>query len=423
MEVNSREARIRIGRMSIAFLIYVFAISLCGLSIKLGLIPTKTEYTDLIPESVVLALSSGLIFWAISSGFSQRFKDPSLALFQILISIAWITYAVYLIQIGRGIMLCTYMLAIFFGAFKLKTSEFILTTISAIFAFSCVVIWEHFNPPPNYNPGLNLFLLLTLSVYLSVFSFLAAYMRKLKDDLRNGKRALEVSHKEIQQQRDEIRKAYLEMQGTLKHLGEIASRDELTGLFNRRQFIEVYKGHLTVSKATNESFALALLDIDHFKRINDNYGHSVGDRVLKKFSEIAQDSLRDSDFIARYGGEEFVVILPSTNKQAAVECIERVRTAFSHFAFDAIQEGLRISVSTGISHFSYGESGEDLVERVDAALYHAKNVGRNRTIYFNPPSLQDNSPSTTSPHRRVNDAQKTKVEVQKLKRPSKLKSD
>ena len=114
------------------------------------------------------------------------------------------------------------------------------------------------------------------------------------------------------------------------------------------------------------------MDIDNFKKVNDQFGHFIGDNVIKRVAKSIKDNIAETDVAVRYGGEEFVIILPTSSKNTAIECIERVRHAFNFYAFDSIQEGLRITVSTGLAHFNYLETGEELIARADKALYQAK---------------------------------------------------
>lgn len=160
-----------------------------------------------------------------------------------------------------------------------------------------------------------------------------------------------------------------------------ATRDPLTGLFNRRLLIERLDNEISRSQRHGNPLSLLLLDLDKFKRVNDTYGHIAGDMVLKTFSAIAEESIRNIDFIGRYGGEEFLVIMPETPIANACEAAERIRAACRQITVltDDDQE-ISFSASIGVSQWREGDDNASLLERADIALYRAKEQGRDRVI-------------------------------------------
>ena len=166
-------------------------------------------------------------------------------------------------------------------------------------------------------------------------------------------------------------------------LESMAMHDALTGLLNRRAF-ETQAG-LAISRARRDGSGLAalMLDLDHFKRINDQYGHPAGDAVIKFTADVLAGSVRDTDLVARVGGEEFMVLLPGTSPQAALEVAEKIRQRVMHTpqALNAT-EHIDISVSVGVACFAPGKmcSFEKLYAQADQALYEAKRLGRNRVV-------------------------------------------
>ena len=125
---------------------------------------------------------------------------------------------------------------------------------------------------------------------------------------------------------------------------------------------------------------MVVADVDFFKRINDNYGHLAGDKVLQLLAKAMRKSLRDVDFIGRYGGEEFVILMPETNAEEALVATEKLRTKVESSPFNFRKERVPITMSFGISEFQTLEDGETVFERADKALYQAKAEGRNRCI-------------------------------------------
>lgn len=166
-----------------------------------------------------------------------------------------------------------------------------------------------------------------------------------------------------------------------KKLLEMATIDELTGAYNRRYFSEHIQKEYDKSKRYEQCLSLMVLDIDHFKRVNDNYGHSVGDDVLKLFAQTCQKDLRSSDIFARIGGEEFALILPQTNIDNAYELAERIRKSIEQLEIESESGRFKITVSIGIADISLIEADDPfkLYKAADEALYVSKESGRNRS--------------------------------------------
>ena len=161
-----------------------------------------------------------------------------------------------------------------------------------------------------------------------------------------------------------------------------AQTDSLTGLDNRGHFLEMAERELSRVQRHQLPMALAMLDLDHFKAVNDTYGHEVGDRVLKKFAEICRKSLRSIDLMGRIGGEEFAIVFPETSINRALEVVERLRESVATTEIP-LDNGLpiQITVSLGLASFDKSDVNIDvLLNRADQALYEAKRTGRNRTV-------------------------------------------
>lgn len=165
-------------------------------------------------------------------------------------------------------------------------------------------------------------------------------------------------------------------------LEQLAQTDPLTQLLNRRALTERITAEMERALRYDSTLALLMIDLDHFKKVNDTYGHLVGDDVLRDVGQLLNQTIRGSDITARYGGEEFLVLLPETDDGGAVAFAERIRAAVEEhpFARDSMTEPLRLTASVGVAVFPAAriENVEDLFARADAALYRAKAEGRNR---------------------------------------------
>ena len=170
----------------------------------------------------------------------------------------------------------------------------------------------------------------------------------------------------------------------------LATFDSLTGLYNRRAILGKLHELINLANRYKEDFSLSMLDIDHFKRVNDRYGHLTGDEVLEKIATLIRRNIRDTDIVGRYGGEEFIIILPKTNLSSAWVVAERIRTIIEKTEMkDSAGNVFAITVSQGLAGWERDEDATSLISRADEALYKAKEKGRNRVQILLGPSLRD----------------------------------
>ncbi len=160
---------------------------------------------------------------------------------------------------------------------------------------------------------------------------------------------------------------------------ELSITDGLTKLYNKRYFLEILEKEFERAKRFKNALCLIVLDIDHFKSVNDTYGHLQGDSVLREIGGILVQSARKIDIIARYGGEEFVIIAPNTNMDDIHIIAERIRQATEDHDFEAEKEPIKLTVSLGVSTLREGTNDMlELIKKADDALYKAKSEGRNK---------------------------------------------
>jgi diguanylate cyclase (GGDEF)-like protein/PAS domain S-box-containing protein len=163
-----------------------------------------------------------------------------------------------------------------------------------------------------------------------------------------------------------------------KELAQAAREDFLTGALNLRTFYELANQEFNCFKRTGETFSLLMLDLDHFKKINDTLGHEAGDEALQKFVQIVKANLREQDIFARTGGDEFRLLLPGTPQPGAVLLAERIRSEVNLLKIGAPNNSVALSVSTGLCSSLPDDKGiDDIIRRADVALYKAKAAGRN----------------------------------------------
>ena len=171
-----------------------------------------------------------------------------------------------------------------------------------------------------------------------------------------------------------------------RELRELATRDALTGLFNRKALDDYLEKELPRSQRYAHELAVFVLDLDHFKQINDRYSHQSGDEVLKNLSRVLLNNIRNTDFAARYGGEEFVIVLPETPLEVALGLAERLRQAIAGMKNCPVEgETVKISASIGIAVYpTHADTAGELIHQADRAMYRAKKKGRNQVCIANP---------------------------------------
>jgi len=164
-----------------------------------------------------------------------------------------------------------------------------------------------------------------------------------------------------------------------EELERLANLDSLTGLYNRRVILQRLNERIKYVRRYGEELSLIMLDIDHFKKVNDQYGHLIGDGVLEEIAVLVQRNIRGTDDVGRYGGEEFIIILLKTGLSSAVDVAERVRKAIEAVEMkDSEGNVFSVTVSEGVSSYKRAEDERSLISRADGALYRAKENGRNR---------------------------------------------
>lgn len=311
---------------------------------------------------IILAVGWGVyitILVLILTGVNQRFKDKGMTLIQI----AWVTailmVSVYYIDQVRMLFLMLYLLVMFFAAFRLRLDGFLFITTIAIFSYGLVVLLLSKTHPHTLDMKIEIIQWLVFAFTLAGFSLIGSELSKLRQMLRSSN---------------------VELKSALVKVKEMAITDELTGIFNRRHIMNVLKYQKSLADRGDYVFVVCYADLDHFKQVNDRFGHSTGDIVLQKFAVLAKDVIREVDYVARFGGEEFLLILVKTPLTEAIVVAERISKSIGKFSFGDLSPDLNITVSIGVAEYKSGELIEDLLDRADAALYRAKESGRNRVV-------------------------------------------
>jgi len=307
----------------------------------------------------------------IRSGINLRFSDPSLTIPQMLWGTSFLLTITYLLNEWRGLILMVYFGMLSFGFFKLRFREFLSVSLFAILGYTLIILYLFLYEPERLQIELELLQLLTFTGTIIVMLFTGSSIHQLRERAKNQ---------------------YIALQDALEKNKTLAKTDELTGLYNRRYFMEKLSQQKALAEREVSDFVLCFCDLDHFKQINDTFGHHTGDIVLQKFGEILKASIREIDYAARFGGEEFVCLLVNTDVNNAIKVTERIRESLASFNFNDIAPSLHATVSIGVSNFRQFNTIQETLMNADNRMYRAKQLGRNQVIY----SDEDETPGINS---------------------------
>jgi len=347
--------RVRSSMALLALVVYALFALLQHGEVLLGLID-RTESNWL----TLFNLCGALGFYALMrSQLSVRLSaEPSLTMPQMVFAIVSISWSYSITGPARGAVIAIMILVIMFGMFILQPRQARSLALLAVVLLGAVMLWRAHTTPLRYPPREEAVHFLFTLVVLGGTSSLAIRLNRLRSRLAA--------------QKDELTDA-------LALNRELATRDALTGLLNRRAMVELLaREHPRIVRGQGP-LAVALLDIDWFKRINDSHGHGTGDEVLRRFAAVLKDQLRAADALARWGGEEFLLLMPGTRLDDAGVVLERLRNGVcTGEGFDGIAADLKVTFSAGLVEVAEGEAQDAAIDRADRALYRAKQNGRNR---------------------------------------------
>lgn len=293
---------------------------------------------------------ANLVFYLmIYTGRNLRLRDPSMTEAQLLVSMVAVMVLIYHTNVVRGAFLMLFPVPLLFGVLRLNLLQTARVAVVGVAGYALVLVLLFKVHPERVDPGVEVINLLALAAVMGFVSLMCAYISRIRGAL---------SH-------------------SLVTIREMAQRDALTGVFNRRHLMETLEHEVNrCARKARRGLVLCLIDLDHFKRINDTFGHPVGDDVLSAVGQCIGSSIRNIDYLARYGGEEFVVLLDIESGDEWRNVCERTRTQVEALTIEKAK-GSRLSISIGAAQYVAGESALSLLDRADKALYMAKASGRN----------------------------------------------
>ena len=348
----SATLRTQVGGVLLSSATYALYAGITAVQVRLGFVD---------PTAAVLLMGTALLmnlafYAAVRSGRVAHGADPGLARTQLIVGVLFM-FAGYALS-GRSAAAVPIVMAshIVYAMFTMPPALVWRLVIASLAGLAATMLVCHRLWPAQYEPAMQIVSFLYAALVVPLIALLAHRLARLTQRLRD-------------QQRD--------LQSALDRLEALATQDELTQLHNRRHMSTLMQRHR--QDPEHRATAVALLDIDFFKRVNDRHGHAAGDAVLRHFARLAQQCLRGEDVIARWGGEEFLLLLPGSTTEQAVLVLERVRQQVTSTPLDDVAPGLRIDFSAGVAALESGQTLEQVVERADRAMYRAKTAGRGRT--------------------------------------------
>jgi len=313
------------------------------------------------------------VFWVVLySGAVQKIRQRTLKLAIVTTALACMLGIFYLAPVTQILLTPFAFVAVSYGIFTVPRRICLVLATGVLLAYA-LIVWLHYAQQQNDALlRLELMHLLALLVSLPAFIVLMGKVQRLYRSLYRASRKI-------------------------KNIQEDAQRDPLVGCFNRRYVLAALEEQKQLADESGIPLCLAVLDLDHFKRINDELGHLGGDEVLRTFARVAQQGVRGGDVFGRYGGEEFLLIFPGTSLLPALNTCERIRAQVETYAWTGLLKG-RVTVSMGVTQYVLGESVLEFFSRADTAMYMAKEGGRNQVVVEEPISKDDSQLSEPSAH-------------------------
>lgn len=352
---SSPERALRIRRNLLATQVYVAGIWVAEYALRHWTVdPVQVR----LFQAATLLIS--LVFYVLlRSGWSERLKDPSMTGAQIVIAQTMAAWTYSLVHPVRGAMLLLQFMVIYFSLFKLKQRGQLLVSAYGLVLMGCTMLLMSHLQPQFFPAQTELVNFVILASTLPSVTVLGHQLTTMRLKMNRQKQALE---------------------GAVQRIQELANRDELTGLHNRRYMLETVRQQAKLHARSDRPLCLALLDMDHFKHINDRHGHHIGDEVLRVFAQQSRGVLRETDLLARWGGEEFLLLMLDTDIEQAIHGIERFRAHLRLTPIAPEAPNLRAMFSAGLTRFHPDDTVNAVIERADRALYEAKELGRNCTV-------------------------------------------
>lgn len=338
--------------------LYAVSMAVAIQSSAFGLLP---PFLALILAGTSLAVFT-LVYALVRSGWSARLSDPVLTFPHAMACIVLSMAAYVALGSDRGNVIILIAQTIVAAMFRLRPLQVLALGCASVLLLAASVTGLHHHDPVGFPAPVGWLHLSVGGSTILLLSLVAKWVSDIRVRLDRQAR---------------------ELKDALTTVQQLATTDMLTGLMNRRMMAEVLEREIRQSQRHDTPMCVALIDIDHFKQVNDRHGHAAGDEVLKALAALGRKDLRQVDLLARWGGEEFLLLLPRVPLTDALVALDRLRLQAQQLAVPG-NPAVRISVSAGVAQLHEDETLDALLDRADAALYEAKRTGRNRCVAAGP---------------------------------------
>jgi diguanylate cyclase len=349
-----KHTKIRLRSTLYGAIDYAVTVAVLFIFAAIGTIPLH------VPEYILyIAIVLNAIFiGGIASGLTKRLRDPSLTTLQVSAALAANLFGVALAPQIAYMFVINMFVPLAFASLHFSTRQFLVTGILLALGLYAVL------STADFRGGFTI--ARREEQYLFIFSLIFVLAKYL------------AIHGAISRLRAALHDKNKRLRELTARLAELATHDELTGIWNRRQFLGLLADESQRSVRTGATFCVAIIDVDHFKHINDNFGHHTGDEVLRELAAVLAGEMRASDQVARYGGEEFVILMVDTTMDESVLALERIRSLVAGRRWSGCPATSGITISAGVAEWVPRLSTLQVLTLADNALYEAKHAGRNR---------------------------------------------
>ncbi|MFP4158621.1 MAG: GGDEF domain-containing protein [Desulfobacterales bacterium] len=361
-----KKQSLRKRRMAMGFATYLVPLTLMLLFGGFGVLPVSV----IIVLTLIVLAVHGFYLYLFNSGLNLRLSDPSLTTVQMTVAVVLTLATMYFLDPGqaRATFMMFVVIPFLYGILGLNIKKFLKLCLVFVILYSglILVLWKQ--KPQTLDPSLEVIQAISFLLIITTIAIVGGFISQL---------------------RAKVRTRNLELRQALERIEELVNIDELTGICNRRRLFDVLSEESSRYNRGREPFSVCIIDIDHFKHVNDTWGHAAGDEILKAIAGSICENIRAIDTFGRYGGEEFLLVMPYTPLQGASIKAERVRQQVENMDFSDTAPGLRITISAGVAEYRAKEEPDQTLIRADNALYEAKKAGRNRVVTEKTPA--DNS--------------------------------
>lgn len=352
-----KKQALRMRRLLMAIASYGCTLTVVLASFLAGLLPGWVAAVYF----AYVVVANGVLAILILANYNLKFARPDMTLLQIASSILPGLLVLFFAESPqvRGAFLLLAIVPLVFGILGLNRRRSVLAglVIFGGFVFTYLAIW--LTTADEVLSRGDAILVLAFFFCVTEISLLGGHISSLQ-------RALGQSNRDLNE--------------ALEKIADLAVRDELTGVFNRRHLLAKLEEEMERSRRGSAEFSLAMIDIDHFKSINDTCGHTAGDRVLVKVAQEIAGSIRRIDHFGRFGGEEFMLIMPGTGYIGALQKLDRLRCQVAGLEFKGEACGVKVTISVGVVTSSGVDELAEMIKQADVALYAAKGRGRNCVV-------------------------------------------